>query len=207
MDKAKVLYCEMNGTWKRAVVSSPHLLESDILGEALLPVGDGDAPTLPEPGSRMNSLVHSRTEPPVPLRARHPAAGLISKDPGGAAAAHRKELPDSDVIDAVSDLLPPLKTATGGALFILDEVKMFREAFGTYIVKTMADVVTAVDSYDASSEEGKPWVESVTMLSEALQRIKTKISQLLRKMGKRPAVINFISHMNNLGMISDLRKY
>ncbi|KAF8318346.1 uncharacterized protein EI90DRAFT_2711924 [Cantharellus anzutake] len=107
------------------------------------------------------------------------------------------------VINAVSDLFPPLKAATGGALFILDEVKMFREAFGTYIVRTMADVVTAVDSYDASSEEGKPWIES-----EALQRIKTKtkISQLLRKMGKRPAAINFISHMSNLGMISDLRK-
>ncbi|KAF8313545.1 uncharacterized protein EI90DRAFT_551035 [Cantharellus anzutake] len=70
----------------------------------------------------------------------------------------------------------------------------------------MADVVTTVDSYDASSEEGKPWIESVTMLSEALQRIETKISQLFRGMGKRPAVINFISHMNNPGMISDLRK-
>ncbi|KAF8320175.1 uncharacterized protein EI90DRAFT_3132116 [Cantharellus anzutake] len=116
------------------------------------------------------------------------------------------------VINAASDALPPLKGATGGALFILDIVKKFKEnrnqweAFGTYIVKTMADVVTAVDSYDASSEEGKRWVENVTMLSEALQRIKTKISQLLLKMEKRPAVINFISHMNNLGMISDLRK-
>ncbi|KAF8338768.1 uncharacterized protein EI90DRAFT_2412072 [Cantharellus anzutake] len=120
-------------------------------------------------------------------------------------------VPILKVVNATADWCPPLKMATGGALSILDEVK-FKDYkkewtdFGKYVVDTMADVVSAIKSYDASAEEAKPWVESVTKLDGALQKIKSEIERRLRKGEKRPAILNVVSYLRDPGRIDGLKK-
>ncbi|KAF8327547.1 uncharacterized protein EI90DRAFT_1765093 [Cantharellus anzutake] len=102
--------------------------------------------------------------------------------------------------------------ATGGALFILDEVKKFKENekewadFGQYIVDMVAEVISAIESYDTSAEEAKPWVESAKKLDDALQKIKSKIEQRLKKIEKRPTFVNALSYLKDPGRISGLKK-
>ncbi|KAF8338765.1 uncharacterized protein EI90DRAFT_3117849 [Cantharellus anzutake] len=121
-------------------------------------------------------------------------------------------IPILKVVNATASWCPPLMMATGGALSILDEVKKFKDNkkewtdFGKYVVDTMADVVSAIKSYDASAEEAKPWVESVTKLDRALQMIKSEIERRLKKVEKRPAVLNVLSYLRDPGRIDGLKK-
>ncbi|KAF8338773.1 uncharacterized protein EI90DRAFT_3117853 [Cantharellus anzutake] len=121
-------------------------------------------------------------------------------------------VPILKVVNATADWCPPLKMATGGALSILDEVKKFKDNkkewidFGKYVVDTVADVVSAIKSYDASAEEAKPWVESVTRLDRALQMIKSEIERRLKKVEKRPAILNVVSYLRDPGRIDGLKK-
>ncbi|KAF8339146.1 uncharacterized protein EI90DRAFT_3040610, partial [Cantharellus anzutake] len=121
-------------------------------------------------------------------------------------------VPILKVVNATADWCPPLKMATGSALSILDEVKKFKDnkqewsGFGEYVVDTVAEVVSAIKSYDASAEEAKPWVESVTKLDGALQKIKSEIERRLKKIEKRPAVLNVVSYLRDPGRIDGLKK-
>ncbi|KAF8339117.1 uncharacterized protein EI90DRAFT_3118200 [Cantharellus anzutake] len=122
-------------------------------------------------------------------------------------------VPILKVVNATADWCPPLKMATGAALSILDEVKKFKDnkqewsGFGKYVVDTVAEVVSAIKSYDASAEEAKPWVESVTKLDgHALQKIKSEIERRLKKVEKRPAVLNVVSYLRDPGRIDGLKK-
>ncbi|KAF8336607.1 uncharacterized protein EI90DRAFT_199830 [Cantharellus anzutake] len=121
-------------------------------------------------------------------------------------------IPVLTAVDTASGVFPPLQAATGATLFILTEIKKFRgnkeewERFGRYIGDAMVDVVTAVDSYDGSNEEPKPWVEGVKKLSEALERIRIEIGRLRGKMKGQSGIRNFFSHMKNPSRIDDLKK-
>ncbi|KAF8334724.1 uncharacterized protein EI90DRAFT_3049978 [Cantharellus anzutake] len=133
------------------------------------------------------------------------AGGLLAAGGHGA-------IPILSAINAASGAFPPLKSAAGIALFIFEEVNKFKEnkeqweKFGKHIVDTMAGVVAAIDSYDASGEEAKPWMDSITNMSEALKRIQTEIEQLRGKRERRSAVVNFFFHMKDPGKIDDLRR-
>ncbi|KAF8336597.1 uncharacterized protein EI90DRAFT_195973 [Cantharellus anzutake] len=70
----------------------------------------------------------------------------------------------------------------------------------------MVDVVTAVDSYDGSNGEPKPWMESIKKLSEALERIRIEIGRLRGKMKGQSGIRNLFSHMKNPSRIDDLKK-
>ncbi|KAF8341198.1 uncharacterized protein EI90DRAFT_2965467 [Cantharellus anzutake] len=122
-------------------------------------------------------------------------------------------IPVLTAVNSASVVFPPLHAATNATLLILTEIKKFRGnkeewgRFGKYIGDAMVDVVTAIDSYDGSNEEPKPWMESVKKLSEALQRIQIEIGRLRRKMEKQSGIRNFLSHMKNPGgRIDDLKK-
>ncbi|KAF8316249.1 uncharacterized protein EI90DRAFT_3134535 [Cantharellus anzutake] len=120
-------------------------------------------------------------------------------------------VPVLNAVNSASGVLPPLQAATGAALFILDEVKKFKESkeewerFGRYVVDATARVVAALDSYDASSEGA--WVGNIRKLNQALQRIQTEIGRLSEKMGKRSGIRNFFSHMKKPGRINDLKRH
>ncbi|KAF8315745.1 uncharacterized protein EI90DRAFT_3159095 [Cantharellus anzutake] len=81
-------------------------------------------------------------------------------------------VPVFTAVRATSNVLPPLYAAAGGAVFIIEEVKKSNEnkeeweCFGNYIANAVARVAAAMDSYDASSEEVKPWVENITKLDK-----------------------------------------
>ncbi|KAF8336615.1 uncharacterized protein EI90DRAFT_3014302 [Cantharellus anzutake] len=121
-------------------------------------------------------------------------------------------IPVLTAVDTASGVFPPLQAATGATLFILTEIKKFRgnkeewERFGKHIGDAMVDVVTAVDSYDGSNEEPKPWVEGVKKLSEALERIRIEIGRLRGKMKGQSGIRNLFSHMKNPSRIDDLKK-
>ncbi|KAF8339129.1 uncharacterized protein EI90DRAFT_3040513 [Cantharellus anzutake] len=106
-------------------------------------------------------------------------------------------VPILKVVNATADWCPPLKMATGGALSILDEVKKFKDNKQEW---------SAIKSYDVSAEEAKPWVESVTQLDGALQKIKSEIERRLKKAEKRPAVLNVVSYLRDPGRIDGLKK-
>ncbi|KAF8339131.1 uncharacterized protein EI90DRAFT_3248751 [Cantharellus anzutake] len=104
------------------------------------------------------------------------------------AGALRQKIDDL-LVEGVDIAVPILKMATGGALSILDEVKKFKDNkqewtdFGKYVVDTVAEVVSA-----------------------ALQNIKSEIEQRLKKVEKRPAVLNVISYLRDPGKIDGLKK-
>ncbi|KAF8341377.1 uncharacterized protein EI90DRAFT_3033756 [Cantharellus anzutake] len=114
-------------------------------------------------------------------------------------------------VHSTADVFPPLKGATGTALLILNEVQMFQEDkkewedFGNYVVENVAEVVAAIRSYDSSSEEAKPWVESATKLDGALRNIQAQIEGKLTKMNKRPTLISALSPTRRI-RVSSLRK-
>ncbi|KAF8327537.1 uncharacterized protein EI90DRAFT_3018050 [Cantharellus anzutake] len=56
------------------------------------------------------------------------------------------------------------------------------------------------------AEEAKPWVESAKKLDNALQKIKSKIEQRLKKIEKRPTFVNALSYLKDPGRISGLKK-
>ncbi|KAF8333469.1 uncharacterized protein EI90DRAFT_3015361 [Cantharellus anzutake] len=105
-------------------------------------------------------------------------------------------------INAASDVCPPLKSATNCALFIFEEVQKFKSdtrewtEFGKCVVVVVADVLAAIESYDASTEEAKPWLENVKKLDachrssvawlphlrDTRQRSKTEIEPIFGKM-------------------------
>ncbi|KAF8320993.1 uncharacterized protein EI90DRAFT_2588826 [Cantharellus anzutake] len=126
---------------------------------------------------------------------------------GGAIA-----VPILRVVNNTADWCPPLKMATGGALSILDEVQKFKDdkkewaGFGQHVVDTVTEVILAIKSYDPSAEEAKPWVESITKLDDALQKIKSDIDRRLKKLEKRPAFMNALSYLRDPGKIDDLKK-
>ncbi|KAF8311318.1 uncharacterized protein EI90DRAFT_1034420 [Cantharellus anzutake] len=119
-------------------------------------------------------------------------------------------VPVLTAVNVASGVLPPLQASTGAALFILDEVKKFKESkeewerFGRYVVDATARVVAALDSYDASSKGA--WVGNIRKLNQALQRIQTEIGRLSEKMERRPGIRNFFSHMKKPGRIDDLKR-
>ncbi|KAF8335851.1 uncharacterized protein EI90DRAFT_3120104 [Cantharellus anzutake] len=118
------------------------------------------------------------------------------------------------VVHVTADWCPPLKSATGSALFIFDETKKFKENkkewvdLGQYAVDAVAEVVSAIESYDTSADsEGENlWVESATKLNDALQRIRSEIERRQGKAEKRPGLINVFSCLRDAGRIDDLKK-
>ncbi|KAF8330838.1 uncharacterized protein EI90DRAFT_3059468 [Cantharellus anzutake] len=116
------------------------------------------------------------------------------------------------VVNATANWCPPLKMATGGALSILDEVKKFKENekewadFGQYVVDMVAEVILAIESYDTSAEEAKPWVENANKLGGALQKVKSEIERRLKKIERRATFINTLSYLKDPGRIDGLKK-
>ncbi|KAF8337027.1 uncharacterized protein EI90DRAFT_3287335 [Cantharellus anzutake] len=121
-------------------------------------------------------------------------------------------IPVLATVNSASGVFPPLQAATNAALFILTEIRKFRgnkeewERFGKYIGDAMMNVVKAIDSYDGSNEEPKPWMEGVKKLSEALERIRIDIGRLRGKMERQSGIRNLFSHMKNPSRIDDLKK-
>ncbi|KAF8337928.1 uncharacterized protein EI90DRAFT_3118383 [Cantharellus anzutake] len=134
-------------------------------------------------------------------------------------------------VNSAAGVFPPLQSATGGALFILDEAKKFKENkkewddFGKYVADNVAEVVAAIKYYDASTEEAKLWVESATKLDgwavflpdsleysahmrshSVLQEIKCKVCGRLAKIEKRSTVRNAMSYLRDPGRIDGLKK-
>ncbi|KAF8327560.1 uncharacterized protein EI90DRAFT_1766464 [Cantharellus anzutake] len=111
-------------------------------------------------------------------------------------------------INTTADWCPPIKNATGAALFIFDEAKNFKENarewtnFGEYVATTMADAASAIKSGDVSESEAMSWVESVTDLDGALQKIKSEIEKR-EKVAKRSINRKTFS---SLRRIDDLKK-
>ncbi|KAF8341375.1 uncharacterized protein EI90DRAFT_1728165 [Cantharellus anzutake] len=107
---------------------------------------------------------------------------------------------------------PPLKSATGSALFIISQVRKFRqnkkewEGFGKYVVDNVAKVVVAVRTYDTSAQEATSWVESATKLDGVLQTIKSEIDRRLAKTENRSALINALSRLRDSGRIDGLKR-
>ncbi|KAF8338708.1 uncharacterized protein EI90DRAFT_3117803 [Cantharellus anzutake] len=101
---------------------------------------------------------------------RQRAQGLRRKIDDILAAGGDMAIPILTAVDSAASVCPPLKSATGGALFIISEVQEFKENkkewvnFGRYVVDNVAEVVAAIKSYDPSTEEAKPWVESAKKL-------------------------------------------
>ncbi|KAF8313162.1 uncharacterized protein EI90DRAFT_3092389 [Cantharellus anzutake] len=143
---------------------------------------------------------------------RQKAEGLRRKIDEIIAAGGDMAIPILTAINVAADMCPPLKSATGGALFIISEVQKFKENnkewedFGKYVVDNVAEVVAAIESYDPSTEEAKPWVESAKKLDRVLQRIKSEIEQRRTKIEKRSALINALSHLRDPGRIDSLKK-
>ncbi|KAF8341238.1 uncharacterized protein EI90DRAFT_3285436 [Cantharellus anzutake] len=150
---------------------------------------------------------------------RQKAEGLRRKIDEIIAAGGDMAIPILTAINVAADMCPPLKSATGGALFIISEVQVknyscwkFKENnkewedFGKYVVDNVAEVVAAIKSYDPSTEEAKPWVESAKKLDRVLQRIKSEIEQRRTKIEKRSAFINALSHLRDPGRIDSLKK-
>ncbi|KAF8344097.1 uncharacterized protein EI90DRAFT_3149529 [Cantharellus anzutake] len=114
-------------------------------------------------------------------------------------------------VNATADWCPPLKRATGAALFIFDDVKKFKENakewtdFGEYVASAMAKVSSAIKSDDVSAEEAKPWVESATKLDGALQKIKSEIEGR-EKVEKRSAIRKTFFYWRDPGRIDGLKK-
>ncbi|KAF8334301.1 uncharacterized protein EI90DRAFT_535121 [Cantharellus anzutake] len=114
-------------------------------------------------------------------------------------------------INATADWCPPLKNATGAALFIFDEAQKFKEnakawtGFGEHVRSTMTKVSSAIKSDDVSAEEEKPWVESVTELEGALQKIKSEIERR-GEVEKRSTIRKAFSYLKDPGRIDDLKK-
>ncbi|KAF8334265.1 uncharacterized protein EI90DRAFT_3121596 [Cantharellus anzutake] len=114
-------------------------------------------------------------------------------------------------VNATADWCPPLKNATGAALFIFDEAKKFKENaeewtdFGEHVANTMAKVASAIESDDVSAEEAKPWVESATELDGALQKIKSEIERR-GKVEKRSTIRKTFSYLKDPGRIGGLKK-
>ncbi|KAF8335919.1 uncharacterized protein EI90DRAFT_276112 [Cantharellus anzutake] len=121
-------------------------------------------------------------------------------------------VPILKVVNATADWCPPLKMATGGALSILDEVQKFRDNkkewadFGQYVADTVVEVILVIKSYDASTEEANPWMESATKLKNALQVIESGIRGRREKVETRPALINAVSYLRDPGRINSLKK-
>ncbi|KAF8336603.1 uncharacterized protein EI90DRAFT_3119848 [Cantharellus anzutake] len=119
-------------------------------------------------------------------------------------------IPVLTVVNTASGVFPPLQAATNAALFILTEIKKFKgdkeewERFGKCIADAMVHVIASIDSYDAFNDGVKPWMKSVTELSEALQRIQIEIDGLT--MERRSRIRNFFSHIRNRSRIDDLKK-
>ncbi|KAF8335934.1 uncharacterized protein EI90DRAFT_278164 [Cantharellus anzutake] len=115
------------------------------------------------------------------------------------------------VVNATADWCPPLKMATSGALSILDEVQ-FKDNkkewadFGQYVADTVVEVILVIKSYDASTEEANPWMDSATKLKNALQVIESGIKGRREKVEKRPALINAVSYLRDPGRINSLKK-
>ncbi|KAF8333437.1 uncharacterized protein EI90DRAFT_3153653 [Cantharellus anzutake] len=143
---------------------------------------------------------------------RQKTDALRRKIDGLLAAGGDMAIPILTAIDSASASCPPLKAATGSALFILIEVQNFRENkkewgdFGKYVVDAVADVLATIESYDTSTEEQKPWLESVIKLSDVLQQIKNEIGRILTKMEKRSAIMNVLSHLKRPRRIDGLKK-
>ncbi|KAF8326365.1 uncharacterized protein EI90DRAFT_3070656 [Cantharellus anzutake] len=146
------------------------------------------------------------------MSSRQKAEGLRQKIDDILAAGGDMAVPILTAVNAAADMCPPLKSATGGALFIISEVQKFKENkkewedFGNYVVENVAEVVAAIKSYDPSAEAAKPWVESATKLDRALQKIKSEIERRRTKVEKRPALINTLSYLRNPGRIEGLKK-
>ncbi|KAF8332032.1 uncharacterized protein EI90DRAFT_3123113 [Cantharellus anzutake] len=115
-------------------------------------------------------------------------------------------------INAASDAFPPLKGPTSAALFIFSEVEKFKsdrkewKEFGKYVVDVVADVLAAIESYDTSTEEAKPWLKNAKKLDDALKQIVAEIVPILTKMKKRHALINYFSQLKDPGRIDDFKK-
>ncbi|KAF8334736.1 uncharacterized protein EI90DRAFT_3121187 [Cantharellus anzutake] len=118
-------------------------------------------------------------------------------------------VPILNAVNAASDAFPPLKSASSGALFIFDEFKKFKQSkqewedFGEY-VNTMTDAIEAIN--DTSSDEAAPWMESITKLNGALQRIQNEIK--LHEGPRRSfSFSNFVSLPRDLdGLKKDLKE-
>ncbi|KAF8337077.1 uncharacterized protein EI90DRAFT_3119399 [Cantharellus anzutake] len=121
-------------------------------------------------------------------------------------------IPVLATINSASGVFPPLQAATNAALFILTEIKKFRgnkeewERLGKYIGDAVMNVVKAIDSYDGSNEQPKPWMEGVKKLSEVLERIRIEIGRLRGKMERQSGIRNLFSHMKNPSRIDNLKK-
>ncbi|KAF8313165.1 uncharacterized protein EI90DRAFT_3159781 [Cantharellus anzutake] len=143
---------------------------------------------------------------------RQTAEGLRRKIDEILAAGGDMAIPILTAVNVAADMFPPLKSATNGALFIIGEVQKFKENkkewedFGKYVVENVAEVVAAIKSYDPSTEEAKPWVESAEKLDRVLQKIKFEIEQRRTKVEKRSAFVNALSHLRDPGRIDALKK-
>ncbi|KAF8341343.1 uncharacterized protein EI90DRAFT_1723756 [Cantharellus anzutake] len=143
---------------------------------------------------------------------RQKAEGLKRRINDIIAAGGDMAIPILSAVNAAADMCPPLKSATGGALFIIGEVQKFKENkkewedFGKYVVNNVAEVVAAIKSYNPSTEEAKPWVESAAKLDRVLQKIKSEIERRRTKTEKRAALINVLSHLRDPGRIDALKK-
>ncbi|KAF8336605.1 uncharacterized protein EI90DRAFT_200795 [Cantharellus anzutake] len=81
------------------------------------------------------------------------------------------------------------------------------ESFGKYIADAMVDVVAGIDVYNASNEEVKPWMESVTKLSDdAQQCIQIEIDRLHGKMERQSGTRNPLPRTKNPSRIDDSRE-
>ncbi|KAF8333476.1 uncharacterized protein EI90DRAFT_3015366 [Cantharellus anzutake] len=79
------------------------------------------------------------------------------------------------------------------------------DEFGKYVVEVVVEVLAAIESYDTSTEEAKPWLENIKKLDDALRKITTEMKPILAKMEKWSAVTNF-SHLKHPGRIDDFKK-
>ncbi|KAF8326359.1 uncharacterized protein EI90DRAFT_3070626 [Cantharellus anzutake] len=147
------------------------------------------------------------------MSSRQKADDLRRKINGILAAGGDMAIPILTAINAATDMYPPLKSATSGALFIISEVQKFKENkkewedFGKYVVDNVAEVVAAMKSYDPSAEAEKPWVESATKLDgQIIFRIKSEIERRRTKIEKWPAPINALSYLRDPERIEGLKK-
>ncbi|KAF8325230.1 uncharacterized protein EI90DRAFT_3073466 [Cantharellus anzutake] len=121
-------------------------------------------------------------------------------------------IPILRAINAASDAFPPLKGPTSATLFIFGEIQKFKsdrkewKEFGKYLVDVVAKVLAAIESYDTSTEEAKPWLENVKELNDALNQIVAEIVPILTKMKKRYAVTNYLSELKDSDRIDDFKK-
>ncbi|KAF8337326.1 uncharacterized protein EI90DRAFT_3118771 [Cantharellus anzutake] len=128
------------------------------------------------------------------------------------AAGGDMAIPVLTAINVASDVFPPLKGPASAALFIFSEVQKFKsdkeewKEFGKYVVDIVADVLAAIEPYDTSTEEAKPWLENVKKLDSALKQIIAEIVPMLAKMKKRHAVTNYLSLLKHPGRIDDFKK-